>query len=548
MKYAVWLLAAGWLVPIAAPVVHSDEPARTTPIDIGSRRELFVDRELIDRLVGKIELRLHHPTPREIVLVHDAPWEGNATTYHCVFKDGDRYHMFYVTGNLTVQMGQLISAPESFCYAESDDGIRWRKPNLGLHEFQGSKANNIVLSRAVAESLQARIGAPAVFRDDNPQAAPDARYKTFLSSRSPLGMLPMKSPDGIHWTPMSTQPVITDGAFDAMNLAFWDSQRGEYRAYWRYFTRGVTNDKTWHPGGVRAIRTAASKDFLRWERQANLKYPGSPVEELYENGIQPYHRAPHLLIGLPVRYVDRAGAPSTSPPDGSDRAGSERVQKWPASLRDLPDFEQRKARAAASERFGSALTESLFMSSRDGITFHRWQEAFLRPGIERPGTWSYGHQFSAWQLVETKSSLPGAPNEFSLYATEGAWLAKGTALRRYTLRLDGFVSAQAPRSGGELLTRPLRFTGNHLFLNCSTSAAGLIRVEIQDVAGLPIKGFALSDCEELFGDAHDRTVTWKGGDVGHLAGKPVRLRFELKDADLFSFQFQEIRGRTQARP
>ena len=511
----------------------------TEPIDIGSRRELFTDRALIQRIDGQLNFRLHHPTPREIVMEHDEPWEGNNTTYHCVFKDGNRYRMFYVGRNSTPRKGQLNIGPSSFCYAESDDGIHWRKPQLGLCEFQGSKANNIVMDPPAAVKHNARLGAPAVFRDGNPQAPRDARYKTFLSSKSPLGMVPMKSPDGIHWSPMSNKPVVTDGAFDSMNLAFWDSERSEYRAYWRYFTGGTTNEKEWKPGGVRAIRTATSKDLLHWEAQADLSYQSSRAVELYENGIHPYHRAPHLLIGLPVRYVDRAGAPSISSSDGSDRAGPERVRNWPASLRALPDFEQRQARAALSERFGSALTEGLFMSSRDGVNFHRWDEGFLRPGPERPGTWNYGQQFVAWHSVETASTLEGAPNELSLYATEGIWLEKkGKALRRYTLRLDGFVSAWAPMNGGELITRPLKFAGSQLAINFSTSAAGSVRIEIQNADGSPIPRFTLADSHELFGDAIDRVVSWKSGvDVSSLSGKPVRLRFVLKDADVYSYQF-----------
>ena len=233
------------------------------PIDIGSRRELFVDNHLVERLAGKAELRLHHPIPREIVMVHDEPWEGNNTTYHCVFKDSDRYRMFYVGRHSTVtQKGQLNIGPSSFCYAESDDGIHWRKPNLGLCEFQGSTANNIIMDPATAAQHNVRLGAPAVFRDDNPQATPDARYKTFMQSQSPLGMVPMKSPDGLHWSPMSDKPVITDGAFDSMNLGFWDSERREYRAFWRIFTGGTTTAKEWKPAGVRAIRTICISTVL----------------------------------------------------------------------------------------------------------------------------------------------------------------------------------------------------------------------------------------------------------------------------------------------
>jgi hypothetical protein len=207
-------------------------------------------------------------------------------------------------------------------------------------------------------------------------------------------------------------------------------------------------------------------------------------------------------------------------------------------MRALPELQHREWRAKANLRYGTAITEGLLMASRDGVKFKRWNEAFLRPGIERPGTWNYGQQYIGWHVVETKSALEGAPNELSLYAGESYWTGNSSEVRRYTLRLDGFVSVSAPMSGGELVTKPLTFTGSKLTLNFATSAAGDIRVEIQDAGGKPLPGFALDDCPPTFGDAIERAVTWKnGGDVSALAGKPVRLRFALKDADLYSFKF-----------
>jgi hypothetical protein len=478
------------------------------PIAIDSRRELFVDDCLIDKLTGKAELRLHHPVPRELVLEHDAPWEGTGSGYHSVFRDGNLYRLYYKAWHLDVSGGKLNSGahPLYCCYAESDDGIHWRKPNLGLHEFRGSKANNIVMASGKIDGVSADPGHPAVFKDENPDCPPEARYKAIIRSSGPRGLLAMKSPDGIHWSLMNHKPVITDGAFDSQNLAFWDPVRHEYRAYWRIFTKGV-----------RAIRTATSNDFLNWGPHADLTYVDSPNEHLYTNQVQAYYRAPHVFIGFPTRYVERG---------------------WSDSMRALPELEHREMRAAAHLRYGTALTEGLFMASRDGVQFKRWNEAFLPPGVERQGTWHYGHQYIAWHVVETRSSLEGAPNELSLYACESYWTGNSSALRRYTLRMDGFVSVWAPFSGGQLVTKPITFTGKKLSLNFSTSAAGGMRVELQQPDGRPIPGFMLADCQEVFGDELDRIVTWKGGsDVGRLAGQPVRLLFELRDADLFSFQF-----------
>jgi hypothetical protein len=157
--------------------------------------------------------------------------------------------------------------------------------------------------------------------------------------------------------------------------------------------------------------------------------------------------------------------------------------------------------------------------------------AFVRPGPSRKGTWVYADNFVFWSMIETKSHLEDAPDEISLYATEGYWEGSFTSFRRYTLRVDGFVSAQAPLSDGEVVTKPLKFDGSRLEINFSTSAAGSVRVELQDVEAKPIPGFTLSDCHLQYGDELDRVVSWESGaDVSGLAGKPVRLRFELKAA------------------
>ena len=146
----------------------------------------------------------------------------------------------------------------------------------------------------------------------------------------------------------------------------------------------------------------------------------------------------------------------------------------------------------------------------------------------------------AWDLVETKSQFDGAPDELSLYVVEGYYQGESCRVRRHTLRVDGFVSVCAPLSGGEFVTKLLRFKGSRLELNFATSAAGSLRVELQDAKGEPLPGFALDDCPEIFGDTLGREVRWKGGaDLSMVAGRPVRIRFEVKDADLYSFRFAD---------
>ncbi len=418
--------------------------AATQPkiIDIGSRRELFIDRFLIAELKGTARQRMHHPVPREVVMEHDEPWEGTGCGYHSIFHDGEKYRMYYKAWHLEVSKGKLNTGrhPLYCCYAESDDGIQWRKPELGIVEYHGSKKNNITMASGPVGKLKVDPGHPAVFKDENPAVKPDARYKAIFRSSGKRGLLPFKSPDGLHWSPMTDEPILGGlGAFDSQNLAFWDPTLGKYRAYWRIFTAGKITDKEWKPAGHRAIRTAVSDDLVKWTDVKDLTYVDSPSEQLYTNQIKHYPRAPHLLIGFPTRYIDRGPSDSMSA---------------------LPDPEHRELRASSVKRYGHAVTEGLLMASRDGVHFKRWNEAFLRPGIQRPGTWHYGAQYIGWHVVETKSALPDAPDELSLYATEGYWHGEGSTLRRYTLRLDGFVSVNASMKGGELITRPLKFSGN----------------------------------------------------------------------------------------
>lgn len=495
-------------------------PANADPIDLGKRRELFVDDHLIESISGDARLQLHHPQPREIAIVHDEPWEGTASGYHSIFKDGDRYRMYYKSMHIDFPDGELrTDSHPRFCgYAESADGIIWEKPELGLHEFAGSKANNIVITSEAMNGLAIDAGHPAIFKDQNPNAPASARYKAIIRSREKNGLIVLSSSDGIHWKAYFDHLILRlKGAFDSQNLAFWDPTINRYRAYWRTSPEGVINDTEWKPKGPRSIRTGISSDLDEWDSIKDLTFDDPTPQQMYTNGVFPYHRAPHILLGFPKRYIERENGPP---------------------MEALPDPENRALRAGAHPRYGYALSEGLLMASRDGSHFKRWQEAFLRPGPERPGTWHYGAPSIAWGLIETDAMLPGAGKELSLYALEDYWHGKGSALRRYTLRLDGFVSISAGWNGGTLLTKPLVFEGKQLELNFATSVAGSVRVEIQNERGQPIPGFALEDCPAYFGDSVSRVVQWDPDvDLSAIAGQTVRIRFDLKDADLYAFRF-----------
>ena len=179
------------------------------------------------------------------------------------------------------------------------------------------------------------------------------------------------------------------------------------------------------------------------------------------------------------------------------------------------------------------------MTSRDGVHWdRRFMEAFIRPGRD-PRNWVHRCNMPASGIV------PTAKDELSLYVGRHNTYPS-SHLERLVLRLDGFVSVHAGYAEGELIAKPLVFQGENLVLNFATSAAGSIRVEIQDAKGNPLPGFALEESPLIWGDEIEHTVRWKrthakatsDKPLARIAGKPVRLRFVMRDADLYSLRFR----------
>ena len=453
----------------------------------GTQRELFAEQYLVESMTVGVKQRLHRPEPKEVVLTTDAPWEGNTSAYYTVFRDGDLFRMYY-RGSHWDTGTKKEAHREVTCYAESRDGIRWVKPKLGLFEFQGSKENNIVLDGLGTHCF-------AVFKDSNPEARPEARYRG-ISRGWPLGkkgLYIFESPDGLRWKLTKEEPVITEGAFDSQNLAFWDAGIGKYRAYHRTFVNGI-----------RAIMTETSSDFVHWTKPTLLRYQeGMPNQHLYTNAVLPYERAPHLYLGFPTRYLP---------------ANGQRV-------------------------------EPTLMVSRDGVNFHRWIEPIVPETApkDRDGNRS---NYMAWGVVE----IPGRPNHLSVYATEAYYTGPDSRLRRFEYRKDGFVSVSAGEESGVLVSKPIRLgrLADRLTLNYRARSNGHIRVGLYETSGKGISGYSLAECRALTGDELNQTVMWKrvlgnvvgktNADIGQLrrTHPVVRLKVEIKNADLFSLQFQPL--------
>lgn len=461
------LLRLSLLIPLIFSSVAVDSLIAEDPINIGSRRELFVDDFLIDTLSGDAKQVVQQPTPQEVVLTTDKPWEGNTCAYYTIFQDGEKYRIYYRGSHYNTQT-RKPTHPEVTCYAESTDGIHWTKPELGLYEFDGSTANNIVW-----DGIGTHCFTP--FKDTNPDCEPDAKYKAISRGRpqAKKGLYVFKSPDAIHWTLMHEEPVITDGAFDSQNLAFWDPVLGKYRSYFRDFRK------------VRDIKWCVSDDFVNWTDPEFLDYPGQKLEHLYTNAIRNDPRAPHILIGFPTRY--------------------------------LPSEGQR--------------VEPTFMSSRDGHTFHRWLDPVVPESApeDRKGNRS---NYMTWGLLE----LPGKPDEYSVYATEAYYTGPDTRVRRFTYRKDGYVAVTA-KAQGRLTTKAFLFDGKQLSVNAKVEEGGSLSVKLMEHG--TGEGGVLIDSADITGDSIDHIVKWKSGEpVNRVAGKPVRLQFELNNAEVYSFQFQ----------
>jgi hypothetical protein len=489
------IIASLFLTCVFAPAIHpapidAAEPvnaAADSVIDIGSRLQLFVDSHLVERK-SNLRFALHPPVPKEVVFKFDAPYEGSMSAYVTVLHDGEKFRLYYRAGGETTY--------EYTALATSRDGVHWERPHLGVIDHQGSKQNNLIYRGRRKAYWESHNFTP--FLDTNPAALPAEKYKavalgkhTRPDGETVKALVILASPDGIHWQRMQEEAVITEGSFDSQNTAFWDGVRKEYVCYLR--------DGRDTPEGtrVRSIKRTTSKDFRNWTKPAWLDFGDTPLEHFYVNNIAPYFREPSLYLGFPMRFVP-----------------------------------QRKT-VGAESRIVDGVSDAVLISSRDGLRFDRtFMEAYLRPGPD-PQNWgnAHGNMTPAWGLVFT------GPHELSMYWAEH--YGDIPHLRRGAMRVDGFASLQAPYAGGEFVTRPLRFQGNSLVLNYSTSAVGSVRVEVQDETARPVPGYALGDCREIYGDEIERRVSWDGDpNIATLAGRIVRLRFAMKDADLYSLRFR----------
>lgn len=311
------------------------------------------------------------------------------------------------------------------------------------------------------------------FIDDNPKCPPEQRYKALGGVCETGGLLGFASPDATGFKQLQAEPVIP--ARKEWEYCM-DSQNV---SFWSEcegcYVCYFRINKTPDGRKLRTIAKCTSQDFIHWNEPEFLN-PNKEKEHLYVSLLKPYYRAKHIYIGTPTRY-----------------------------------FEER----------GSA-TDIAFFYSREGRGISRpYDGAWIEPGTD-PERWKNRANYMAYGTVQT------SPVEMSLYHSRSK--------HRYSLRIDGFTRLFT-RTTGEWLSKPITVPGGKLELNVATSAAGSIRVEIQDMQGHPLPGYSLDDCELFYGDAISYMPKWKGTPSDIPAGTPVRIRCECCECSLYSFCF-----------
>ncbi len=479
------------------------------PIDLGTRKHLFIDFSLIDQ-ADDVSLRVNPPIVGGVAIHRDRAWEHHIHFMNSVIDDNGLARMWYASSNMGA--GNLHSY--RWGYAESLDGVHWRKPDLGLVELNGVRSNNLL------------PGVPGSVLKD-PTAPPEERYKGYWLNwdpdLGPLGFGYSVSPDGLRFTWKGGNGVALHG--DSQNQVFWDERIGRYVAYFR----------SWVPAGRDGQSLSANgpwrRAVARWETDDLTSRDGwqltdTPVDI----------RGPRLTGELPtVLALDEQ-----DPPDMDIYTPS--VVKYPgaddvyiSTFSVYRHFTEAEILDAETRR-NDGLMEIQLAVSRDGIT---WERPDRRPyvRIDPDGPRSRMLYSALGMVIRDRSIYQYATAYDQSHGLKRKNNPAGQVIWTQQ-RLDGFVSAEAAYDGGQLITKPLVFSGTRLELNVDASASGDVRIELQDSEGRGIEGYTLDECDRVLGNHIRHVVTWKGkARLPASQGKPMRLRIAMRGAKLYALQF-----------
>ena len=250
------ILGSSMFVPQAKPDTQG------APVDIGSRRELFVDRELIAEM--RVGVASGSPVDVGLAFKLDRPWEGRFSNYTTGLADRSRFRMYYRGAPVAGDGG----SNEVTCCAESADGIHWTRPDLDYYEVAGARRNNVILahdspfSHNFTPFLDGRAGVPAEERDKA------------LAGQAKTGLFAFVSPDGLKWTKRQGEPALPPPstlALDSQNIAFWSAHENRYVLYYRTWKKiGKVN--------YRWASRAVSDDFRHFTPAGEMDFGDAPPE------------------------------------------------------------------------------------------------------------------------------------------------------------------------------------------------------------------------------------------------------------------------------
>jgi len=467
--------------------VGAEVPEPPRPLTLGREKLFFIDDWAIEE-TRNIRRVFHRPAKRadNPLIVCEHAWEPHSLGLGGGIerKRNGAYRMWYMSADPTPENRKNRHT----CLALSDDGIVWTKPDLGVHEYKGSSKNNIVIMDS---------GSSHVFcNPDDPRR--DFRYLAKIRHQGTQGW---SSPDGIHWT---NHGVIIPQSLDATTCN-WDPARKKYIASVKLGYKGRRNRGY-----------AESDDFLRWTDT----YLMADVDHLDARGDQVYtmsfRRYESLYVGMMTIY--HVGTSDTC---DIQFAVSHNCMHW-----------ERPFRAIGGPTFATKQADVI-----------EYPDPHTQPLLPTgpPGSWDFGGEYTP------PSGFVTTKDEIRIYYSGSAASHDGinpagrevpgamSSIGLATMRLDGFVSAEAGASGGWIVTRPLKLNGARLYVNANAKG-GRAQVEILDRHMNPIEPFTLANARAVRADAVRKKCGWAGvDDLAALAGKTVRLRFHLTNAAIYAF-------------
>jgi hypothetical protein len=466
-------------------------------------RHLFLDPETLASSEN-VTLKVNPAKDQRLVIVPDKEWEKLMISFFLtVIDEGDKLRMWYLTRD--------IKNRPHVAYAESVDGLKWTKPNLGVFSYNGSTDNNLV-------NLGKFDG--MIYKDPKAKS-PAEKYihigNVDLPKDKVKGTVRFTSPDGLTWKP-DPKPLLPFRS-DTQNVVFWDSRLGEYALYLRGW------DLT--PGWSKRIRTVVRATAPRLDQPLSIT-PSGKGDDPKDNGDGVY--LPRIVDELPVVLAA----------DGQDRPNSDfyniAAQPYPLDPSWYVGFPSFFAR---EKSMIDGKTEVQFVGSRDGVKWNRYDRTpYVTKGA--PGSETEGMAYICPNIIVRGDELWQYGTCYRGRHGDVGARKKQTdgAIYRYVQRIDGFVSADFENKPGTIVMKPVTVDGPRLLLNVATHGSGNLRVALLDESGKPIPGFAESDCAAVTGDSLALAVGWKSsGDLTAFKGRKVSLRFSGTDAKLYAFYF-----------